>query len=171
VTRIIAGEFGGRRLVTPTDPRVRPTADRVREAWLSIVAPRLAGAAVLDLFAGSGALGLEALSRGAESATFVDLNQASLAAVRANLAALGIADRGRVVRGEVFRFLDRLDGARFEVAFADPPFDLGMAARLGERFLARPFAAVLGVEHRTAEKLSGGDTRVYGDIAVTFFTP
>ena len=82
--RIVAGEFGGRRLVVPRDGRVRPTADRVREAWMSIVAPELPGARVLDLFAGSGALGLEALSRGASHATFVELALASLEALRGN---------------------------------------------------------------------------------------
>ena len=82
MTRIIAGTYGGRRLTVPADARVRPTADRVREAWMSILGDRLLGARVLDLFAGSGALGLEALSRGAAHATFVELAGASLVALR-----------------------------------------------------------------------------------------
>src|SRR3712207_2672695 len=77
--RIVGGQFGGRRLAVPKDTRVRPTADRIREAWMSILGGALPGARVLDLFAGSGALGLEALSRGAHSVTFVELNAASLA--------------------------------------------------------------------------------------------
>ena len=95
--RIVAGRWGGRRLTTPRGTAVRPTADRVREALFSILGAAVEGARVLDLFAGSGALGLEALSRGAAEATFVDSSAASVAAVRANLAAVALADdeRGR----------------------------------------------------------------------------
>src|SRR5580765_1019266 len=98
--RIVGGQFGGRRLVMPKDARVRPTADRVREAWMSILGDALTDARVLDLFAGSGALGLEALSRGADSATFVELNPPSLRALEENIAALGVADRASVHRGD-----------------------------------------------------------------------
>ncbi|MGH7656752.1 MAG: RsmD family RNA methyltransferase, partial [Gemmatimonadales bacterium] len=94
--RITGGTFGGRRLSPPGDPRVRPTSDRVREAWMNILAPELEDARVLDLFAGSGALGLEALSRGAARATFVELSPASLAALRANIGALGVEERTEV---------------------------------------------------------------------------
>ena len=89
MTRIVSGQWGGRRLQVPKDARVRPTAERVREAWLAILGPELGGATVADLFAGSGALGLEALSRGAAHATFVEMNAPSLAAIKANIAALG----------------------------------------------------------------------------------
>ncbi len=94
--RIVAGELGGRRLRIPKDGRVRPTADRVREAWMSILGEELRGARILDLFAGSGALGLEALSRGAAAATFVELNPASLDALRANIESLGVGERAKV---------------------------------------------------------------------------
>src|SRR5215208_3846107 len=87
--RIVAGRWRGRRIDAPKDERVRPTGDRVREAWMSILNPWLAGARVLDLFAGSGALGLEALSRGAEVVDFVDVSPKSIAALRANAEALG----------------------------------------------------------------------------------
>ena len=110
--RIVAGEFGGRRLSRPKDARVRPTADRVREAWMSILADAIPGARVLDLYAGSGALGLEALSRGAASATFVELNPPSLQALQANVAALGVADRSTVHRGDALRYVERLAGRR-----------------------------------------------------------
>src|SRR4051795_1188979 len=106
--RIVAGEFGGRRLIMPKDTRVRPTADRVREAWMSILADTVPGARVLDLYAGSGALGLEALSRGAESATFVELNPPSLRALEANVASLGVADRVTIHRGDALRFVEWL---------------------------------------------------------------
>src|SRR3954471_20672383 len=93
--RIVAGRWGGRRLTSPRGAATRPTADRVREALFSILGPRVEGARVLDLFAGSGALGLEALSRGADEATFVDSAPAAIAAVRANLGALGGPAEGR----------------------------------------------------------------------------
>src|SRR5438552_18683937 len=92
VMRIIGGRWRGRRIAAPPDLRVRPTGDRVREAWMSIVNGELPGARVLDLFAGSGALGLEALSRGAERVDFVDLSPQSLEALRANAATLGAGD-------------------------------------------------------------------------------
>lgn len=166
--RIIAGTFRGRRLQEPNDARVRPTAAKVREAWFSILGPRLAGATVLDLFAGSGALGLEALSRGAGHATFVELSGPSLAALRANIAALGVGGRTRVYRGDAQRFVERLAPLAFDVALADPPYGGERAARLVAAFRARPFARLLSVEHRAADVVAGDETRTYGDIALTF---
>ena len=168
MTRIIAGEFGGRRLALPADPRVRPTADRVREAWMSILGERLAGARVLDLFAGSGALGLEALSRGAQRVTFVELSPASLAAIRANVGALGVADRVAVRRGDAMRFVARLGPGAFDLALADPPYTAPHAEPLVAPFRARPFAALLAVEHPASAAPGGDETRRYGDIALTF---
>lgn len=169
MTRIVAGEFRGRRLSLPADSRVRPTSDRVREAWLSIVGEWIPEARVVDLFAGSGALGLEALSRGAREATFVDLNQASVDAIKQNLAALGLTDRANVVRRDALRFLAPLVGEQFDLAFADPPYGFAAASRTVERFLADPFARVLGIEHPTTESLPGGESRRYGDTAITFY--
>ena len=166
--RIVAGEFGGRRLAAPKDARVRPTADRVREAWMSILAAELPGARVLDLYAGSGALGLEALSRGAASAAFVELHPASLAALASNVAALGVADRATVHRGDALRFVQGLGPAAFDIAFADPPYAHDAAARLVALFRSTPFARILSVEHRAADRLDGDDTRRYGDTALTF---
>src|SRR5438093_584570 len=91
--RIIAGEFKGRRLKTPATAKVRPTADRVREAWFSIVQRSIRGARVLDLYAGSGALGLEALSRGAATAEFVEVHRYALAALKANIGTLRVGHR------------------------------------------------------------------------------
>ena len=101
--RIVAGRWGGRRLTTPRGAAVRPTADRVREALFSILGGAVEGARVLDLFAGSGALGLEALSRGAAEATFVDSAAAAVGAVNANLVALG--GDAEVRRADALRFL------------------------------------------------------------------
>ena len=168
--RIIAGEFKGRRLKTPTGSTVRPTADRVREAWFSILQQQLPGARVLDLFAGSGALGLEALSRGAVLADFVERHGASLAALKANTAALGVADRVTVHRGDAVRFAERLQPGQYDVAFADPPYAADAAARLVAIFRASPFARVLSVEHAADRPLpdGGDDVRRYGETSVTF---
>ncbi|MCY3960741.1 MAG: RsmD family RNA methyltransferase [bacterium] len=121
--RIIAGEARGRRLSTPEGIEVRPTTSRVREAVFNSLHSQgcLEGANVLDLFAGSGALGLEAVSRGAASATFVESAPAALAALKANIDVTGFNDRCRVVPGDVMRELAGL-GHGFDVALCDPPY-------------------------------------------------
>ena len=167
--RIVAGRFGGRRLIVPRDARVRPTADRVRESWMSIVAPELPGARVADLFAGSGALGLEALSRGAASADFVELAPGSLEALRANVAALGLGGVASVHRGDALRFAERLAPCAYDLVFADPPYSTDAAERIAALFRRTPFARILSVEHRADLALPGDDTRRYGDTALTFF--
>jgi len=166
--RIIAGEFRGRSLKAPGDRRARPTADRVREAWFSIVAQELAGARVLDLFAGSGALGLEALSRGAGAVDFVEMSRAALAALRANIAALDVEGRVRVRAGDALRFVAGLAPRAYDVAFADPPYKSDAAEQLVAAFRATPFAHILGVEHSARTAVAGDATRRYGDTALTF---
>ena len=166
--RIVGGSYGGRRLVVPKDARVRPTADRVREAWMSILGGEIAGARVLDLYAGSGALGLEALSRGAVAAEFVELGAASLEALWANIAALGVADRTRVHRGDALRFAERLGPEACDLAFADPPYAHDAAANLVALFRRAPFARILSVEHLADQPVDGDETRRYGDTAITF---
>jgi 16S rRNA (guanine966-N2)-methyltransferase len=168
--RIVAGEWRGRRIKAPPGGRVRPTADRVREAWMSIVQPHLPGAAVLDLFAGSGALGLEALSRGAASAVFVEVAPASLRALGENIDALGAGEIATVRRADAIRFVESLPAHAFDVAFADPPYGHGAAAHLAEVWQATPFARVLGIEHRSGERMpAGGDPRRYGSTVLTFY--
>jgi 16S rRNA (guanine966-N2)-methyltransferase len=170
--RIVAGQFGGRRLVVPKDTRVRPTADRVREAWMSILGEELNGARVLDLFAGSGALGLEALSRGAASATFVELNPPSLRALDQNIATLGTENAVTIYRGDAMRYAERLTERAFDIVLADPPYTVDHAARLVALFRRNPFGRILSVEHPSALELHGDDTRRYGDTAITFcFAP
>ncbi|HEX5386071.1 MAG TPA: 16S rRNA (guanine(966)-N(2))-methyltransferase RsmD [Gemmatimonadales bacterium] len=166
--RIVGGSLRGRRLVMPNDARVRPTADRVREAWMSIVAPALPGARVADLFAGSGALGLEALSRGAASADFVELAPTSLAALRANVAALGLESAATIRRGDALRFVSRLAPGAYDMVFADPPYAGDLAERLVALFRRTPFARILSIEHSADAPLAGDDTRRYGDTALTF---
>jgi 16S rRNA (guanine966-N2)-methyltransferase len=117
--RIVAGEFKGRRLHAPRGARTRPTADRVREALFSMLGD-VTGARVLDLYAGSGALGIEALSRGAEAAVFVERDPRALAALRRNLDAVDAV--AEVRQQDVVRFLARPEG-KFDLVFCDPPYD------------------------------------------------
>jgi 16S rRNA (guanine966-N2)-methyltransferase len=120
--RVVAGSAGGRRLTVPPGVTTRPTADRVREATFNALGSLgvVEGAIVLDLFAGSGAMGIEALSRGAASATFVDTDPRAVAAVRANLEVTGLADRATVVRADVARFL--AGAGHVDLAVLDPPY-------------------------------------------------
>jgi 16S rRNA (guanine966-N2)-methyltransferase len=137
---------------------------------MSIVQPLLPGARVLDLFAGSGALGLAALSRGAAHCDFVEIAARSLAAVRANVDKLGAGAAARVVRGDALKFIERLEPTAYDIAFADAPYGLGLSERVVARWLAVPFAHVLGVEHGSRERMpEGGDIRKYGDTAITFY--
>ena len=124
--RVVAGTARGRRLVAPEGRATRPTSDRVREATFNALGSlgAIVDAAVLDLFAGSGALGIEALSRGASSATFVDSDTAAIAAIRANLAATELADRAEVVPRDADRFLETAAASRraWDLALLDPPY-------------------------------------------------
>lgn len=151
---------------------MRPTGDRVKEAWFSILQPSIPDARVLDLFAGSGALGFEALSRGAGQVDFVENHKASLAAIRDNAATLNVEARITIHRSDAMRFAARLQPGAYDVAFADPPYASEDAAELVELFRASPFARVLSVEHAADRPVPGDDTRRYGDSAVTFvFAP
>lgn len=125
--RVIAGTYGGRRLVAPAGTATRPTSDRVREALFSLLGP-LDGARVLDLFAGSGALGIEALSRGAAFAAFVDRDRRALQALRTNLAALAIPDAAVAVHAQdAVAALKKASerGDAYDVVFLDPPYAAG----------------------------------------------
>lgn len=136
---------------------------------MSIVMPYLVDARVLDLFAGSGALGLEALSRGAASADLVEVSAAGVRAIRENAEVLGAGPELTIHRADALRFIERLEPAAFDIAFADPPYRYGLARAVAERWLAVPFAHVLGVEHEARETMPPGDTRTYGSTAITFY--
>jgi 16S rRNA (guanine966-N2)-methyltransferase len=168
--RIIAGEWKGRALRAPAGRLIRPTPDRVREAWMSIVQLDLPGARVLDLFAGTGALGLEALSRGADHVDFVEHDPRSLRALQGNIDALGAATRCSVHRADALEYLARLRTHDDDVAFADPPYRLGLARDVALLWLSAPFSTIFGVEHEATETLpEGGDRRKYGDTAITLY--
>lgn len=168
--RIIAGQWKGRRLAPIKGKGIRPTSDRVREAWMSIVAGQIPGAHVLDLFSGSGALGLEALSRGAERVTFVDKARSSIKVLEANITSLGAESDCEVIRGDALAFLRRPRFDRFDLAFADPPYGKGLARSVLECFGEVPFADYLWVEHRSDEdvpQIDGAEQRRYGDTVLT----
>ena len=168
--RIVAGRWRGRTIEAPAGPAVRPTLDRVREAWMSILQKDIPGAAVLDLFAGSGALGLEALSRGAVSADFVERSAPSLRSLRANIDKLEAGQLAKVHRADALKFIESLDVDAFDIAFADPPYSEGAAARISSHWLHLPFASILSVEHAASEPMpAGGSTRRYGTSAITIY--
>jgi 16S rRNA (guanine966-N2)-methyltransferase len=163
--RIIAGEFRSRMLISPKGMETRPTSDRLRETLFNILTPRLGDARFLDLYAGSGANGLEALSRGARAAVLVEQAASAVEAVRRNVAALGVAGRVRVVQVAVLRWLT--NAARggvppFDVIFLDPPYDsfeeqAGVLALLGggAAGLVAPGGVVI-VEHRRQRRAGAG---------------
>jgi 16S rRNA (guanine966-N2)-methyltransferase len=176
--RVIAGRYRGRRLQAPPGAATRPTSDRVREALFSVLGDRVADARVLDLFAGSGALGIEALSRGAAEVTFVDSAPAALRAVRANLDALGAT--AEVRRADARRFLGGAPSAarQYDLVFLDPPYRL--AGRLGSELTAAlpavlaPGAAVIAESDRRAPLELGLpilDERRYGDTLIRIHGP
>ena len=141
--RVIAGEAKGRTLIAPRGSATRPASDRIRETLFAILEPRLAGASVLDLFAGAGTLGIEALSRGAAHATFVERAAAAAAAIRANLAATRLEDRAEVVVADVLRYLGgTAASSRDEQAVPRSP----RAGGFDVVFCDAPFADVAGAE-------------------------
>ena len=149
---------------------VRPTLDRVREAWMSILQLDIPEARVLDLYAGSGALGLEALSRGASSADFVEKDPRSLRALQENIDSLGATDLATVHRKSALTFITDVPEGAYDIVFADPPYATGDAMRLAERWKEVAFSRVLSIEHSIKDLMpEGGDTRKYGSTAITFY--
>jgi 16S rRNA (guanine966-N2)-methyltransferase len=171
--RIIAGRWRGHSITAPPGNRTRPTTDRVREAWMSALQHDVPGATVLDLFAGSGALGLETLSRGAAHVTFVERAAGPLRALQSNIDRLGARAETEVVKGAALKYVAGLEAGAFDIALADPPYDTDDARRLLDAWTAVPFARVLCLEHRAAAPLplpADALTRRYGDTAITFIT-
>jgi len=181
MVRIIAGELRGRRLRTPPGRSTRPTADRTREAVFDILGDLPRGAWVLDLFAGSGAFGIEALSRGAAGAVFVENDRRAFAVLRGNLQALDLGRRSRAFFRDAARGLGFLArGFRFRIAFLDPPYRAGLVPPALQALAAAGCmdpAGLLVVEHAADEEVpeSAGpfrrsDLRRYGDTLVSFYS-
>lgn len=172
--RIIAGKWRGRIIDAPPGRQTRPTSDRVREAWLSALQTAIPESTVLDLFAGSGALGIEALSRGATHVTFVEQAAPVICTLKANLAKLDVDPaQFTIVRADAMQFAAATDRMSFDLALADPPYHQGLAAELLLDFAKNPFARWFWVEHEATETLpdvAGARTRKYGDTALTSIT-
>jgi len=175
--RVVAGRLRGRRFSAPAGAATRPTSDRVREALFSVLGP-LDDLRVLDLFAGSGALGLEALSRGAAEVTFVDSAQPAVKVLQANLAALGLDAEVRRQDARTFLKNARAEHRQYDLVFLDPPYRL--AARLGAELspllaaVLAPRARVVGESDRRAPialALPVTDERRYGDTLITIHEP
>lgn len=168
--RIVAGRWRGRRIEAPSGRSVRPTLDRVREAWMSVLQHELPGARVLDLFAGSGALGLEAISRGAAHADLVENDHRTIRVLRRNLEALDAESMTTLHRSDAILFVRGLGANSFDVAFADPPYDSRAAFHIASLWLHCRFASTLSIEHDAREKLPDAfDIRRYGSSAITFY--
>ncbi|MEK7402101.1 MAG: RsmD family RNA methyltransferase [Gemmatimonadota bacterium] len=168
--RIVGGKFAGRDLTSPNDFRVRPTAENVRAALLDLLQDDVKGARVLDLFAGTGALGLEAISRGAKSADFVEIRPSSLHALRANIVVLRQRDHTRVFRKDALPFAAALKPDAYDIAFVDPPYESRMLDRVIDTWRGRKFSKVLAVEHATTHKLPRGQrTKTFDETSVTIY--
>ena len=178
--RIIAGQRRGKRLAAPVDRTIRPTGDRIRESIFNILGPRVTGAVVLDVFAGTGALGIEALSRGARSACFVDQDQRAVGLIRRNLDACRFAAPSRVVHRDALEGLPMPAAGEplYDLVFMDPPYDRGMVApaldRLARQRIVAPQALII-VEHARNEPLPAAglpwvstDRRRWGKTLVSF---
>jgi 16S rRNA (guanine966-N2)-methyltransferase len=181
--RVTGGALRGRRLLSGgrTSSSLRPTQDRVREALFSILGDRVAEAEVADLFAGTGSLGIEALSRGARCAEFVESAASMVDVLRRNLSDLELASRARVVREPVERFLARSPQAPYHLMLADPPYDCGWSPRILQQVGAAPWLARDGLlviersvrEPRREEETSDGlqllDVRAYGETRLEIY--
>lgn len=178
--RIIGGRLKGRRLAG-VKGQIRPTADRVREAIFNILGPQVVDTKVLDLFAGTGALGIEALSRGAQNAFFVENHHSALQVLQRNLMQCGLTEVSRVVALPAVQALSRLAaaGEHFSLIFLDPPYDFGIPAAilpvLAEKKLVAPSGQVI-VEHSRREELAAAyndlvrsDQRRYGATLISFY--
>jgi 16S rRNA (guanine966-N2)-methyltransferase len=173
--RIVGGSLGGRVLRAPPGAATRPTSEKVREAIFNIL-PDVAGAHVLDLFAGSGALGIEALSRDAAHATFVDFGKQPLQVIRGNLKELGLEARAVVVNGEAVAAAARPGPAPWDLVFIDPPYASDLAIRAAQALAHLAPAATIVIEHDRRHappehlgSLVRSDERRYGDTLVSFY--
>ena len=174
--RVIAGEFGGRRLASTRSAGLRPTADRVREALFSILGRSVEDARVIDLYAGTGALALEAMSRGARSATCVECSGGALRALERNVRDLGLEQRVTIERGDALAYARGLRGEtdRFELVFCDPPYADELEPILEDVVAGSWWTTAAVVEHASTRSPATpvgleADTRRYGDTGVTIF--
>lgn len=168
--RIIGGKHKGRDLAKLLDAHVRPTAEPVRGALLDLLEPELKDASLLDLFAGTGALGLEALSRGAWRCDFVETRASSLHTLKSNIGLLRLKGRTRVFKKDAVPFAAQLNAGAYDLVFADPPYGSRMLDHVIKSWQTRKFSRILAVEHETTHVVpKGGMRRVFDDIAITVY--
>jgi len=182
--RVIAGSLKGRRLKAPTWDGLRPTSDKLRETLFNILAPRIAGARFLDGYAGTGAVGIEALSRGATSVTFVESDRRAETLIGENLAHCGVENGYAIIRATVARAIDQLDAAAFgpyelfDIVWLDPPYDERPDSVLAAAGVLMAPGGLLVLEHARrvpAPETAGGLVRVRqvasGDSTLSFYEP
>jgi len=179
--RIIAGEYRGRRIKQPDTGAARPTKDRIREAVFNVIAAETAGANVLDMFAGSGAYGLEALSRGAKSAVFVEKDRHCADVIEENIRQLGLEKKAELIVVDAENAVRSLSKRKeaFDLIFADPPFNTGMGKKTlntVNRYDILSSTGLLAIEHHKAELVPASEgnfsilkQKTYGDIVISFF--
>jgi 16S rRNA (guanine(966)-N(2))-methyltransferase RsmD len=182
--RVVAGSAKGRKLKSPSIPGTRPVMDRVKTALFDILAPRIRDTYFLDLFAGTGSIGIEALSRGAKSATFVELDPEAHKCVRENLAITGFTEKSEALRTDAFSFLERAyaSGRRYDILYIAPPQYHGMAARALTQVDAEPpvkqgALVIVQIHPRERSELTGvtlrrlllTDERRYGSTLLMFY--
>jgi 16S rRNA (guanine966-N2)-methyltransferase len=177
--RIIAGHFRGARLYTPSDMTIRPTADRLRESIFNIIGPQIRGKRILDLFAGTGAMGIEALSRGAAHAVFIDNNPQALDLIHRNIEKVSAREQTTVIAWDAARDLSCLqDQAAIDIIFIDPPYRRGLIYKTLRHLQALPSCAgMIVVEHAVKDALNDlpaslfmADQRRYGKTLVSFLS-
>ena len=179
--RVIGGKYRGRRLRAPAGQDVRPTSDRLRETLFNIIAPRIEGSRFLDLCAGSGAVGIEAISRGAASVTFIDRSRRACSVIESNLAALGVTSNATIINRDAVGALKRMaeDSEKFDIIFFDPPYASEIYSQvmrgLSASHLLGPEALVI-TEHRAKSPPESeyGELRIYrqvkqGESAIAFY--
>jgi 16S rRNA (guanine966-N2)-methyltransferase len=179
--RIIGGEHRGRKIEQPGSGATRPTKDRIREAVFNMIAEKVPGARVLDIFAGSGAYGLEALSRGASGAFFIEKDAEAVRIISENIAVLGVGDRAKVIAEEASVALETVKNEEgFDLVFSDPPYGQGMSKNIlimiNQYDIVIPSGFVI-IEHHMSESLPGTEgslsickQKTYGDIRISVFS-
>jgi 16S rRNA (guanine966-N2)-methyltransferase len=165
--RIVGGKWAGRKLVSPSG-RVRPTSEELRDAWMDLLKDDLKGARCVDLFAGTGALGLEAISRGAASCDFVENSAAAMHSLKANVASLRAREVTRIFDRDAIPFVEKITQIGYDIAFVDPPYGSRKLDRIVGRWLEQPFSRILALEHAPDHELPvKGKSRRVADSVVT----
>jgi 16S rRNA (guanine966-N2)-methyltransferase len=173
--RVISGEYGGRKIEAPDTTRTHPMGERIRNALFNMIASDIPGADVLDAFAGTGALGIETLSRGARSAVFVEKDRVAQQIIAKNITTLNLEEKSKLIRASVGGWLDTAGEQQFDIIFADPPYQDMQLSTVSRLFgLLKPGALMVLSQPGRSESLTKPgivvvDNRSYGDATLTFY--